>query len=293
MQTNAQGASIGTTLLSTAGTAVGSYFGGPIGGAIGGMLGGLLGSALFRNRKPIIPDLNLMNSSYGNPIPIIYGSVRMAGTVIWMSTLDAQSHSAKGGGGGKGIAGPQVTSLWQSVMVAFCEGEAALTKLYLDGRLFIDKRTAPTASSCSGKIRSRSGNTPGLKISCRTSATRSGPTRISRAVGRCARPCATCATWSSTGWTWRTTATASRRSPRMDPRSGLHHDVQAAHALARRRFDQCQRLEHQPEQRYRRRLDPGHLLPSCRPTGRCALSTSAPVRASWRRRPPISGASHS
>jgi len=128
------GGSIGTTLLSIAGNLVGSYFGGPIGGAIGGMAGGLIGSLIFnRQKKPMIPDLNLMNSSYGNPIPIIWGTVRLSGTVTWMNTVVIKEH-----GMGKGAANLTSYSYQQCAAIAFCEGPANLVKLWLDGKLFLD-----------------------------------------------------------------------------------------------------------------------------------------------------------
>lgn len=136
------GQQAGVTAFTVAGNLIGSYFGGPIGGAIGGLAGGLIGSLIFgRAKKPIIPDLNLMNSSYGNVIPLFWGKVLLSGTPIWMSAVQIKQHGVgKGvGGAGKGQSQP---SLWQNAGIAFGESPGNLVKLFLDGKLFLDNTSA-------------------------------------------------------------------------------------------------------------------------------------------------------
>ena len=74
-----------TLVLSTVGTALG----GPVGSAIGALIGQsidqqLLGSS---SRGPRLGDLKVQSSSYGTQIPRVYGTMRVAGTIIWATDL--------------------------------------------------------------------------------------------------------------------------------------------------------------------------------------------------------------
>jgi outer membrane lipoprotein SlyB len=67
------GSQIGTSAFGMLGNVLGGFIGGPIGSMIGGMAGGIIGSLLFsRKSKPLVPDVQLMNSAYGKPIPIVW-----------------------------------------------------------------------------------------------------------------------------------------------------------------------------------------------------------------------------
>jgi hypothetical protein len=74
-----------TLVLST----VGSALGGPVGGAIGALIGQSLDQQFLgpAKRGPRLGDLSVQTSSYGTEIPRIYGSMRVAGTVIWATDL--------------------------------------------------------------------------------------------------------------------------------------------------------------------------------------------------------------
>jgi len=84
-------------------TAVGSAIGGPIGGAIGGVVGQVFDrTVLFRpkgRQGPRLTELALHTSSYGTQIPKIYGTMRVAGCVIWSTDLiEARGSSGSGKG---------------------------------------------------------------------------------------------------------------------------------------------------------------------------------------------------
>lgn len=87
-----------TLMLSSLGSAVG----GPLGAAVGGLIGqsvdkGLFGSAV--RRGPRLGDLAVQTSSYGSMVPRIYGTMRVAGTVVWATDLregDALQSAGKG-----------------------------------------------------------------------------------------------------------------------------------------------------------------------------------------------------
>ncbi len=85
-----------TLVLST----VGNALGGPVGGAIGALIGQSFDQQLLApaSRGPRLGDLSVQSSSYGTQIPRIYGSMRVAGSVIWATDLveGEQTSGAKG-----------------------------------------------------------------------------------------------------------------------------------------------------------------------------------------------------
>src|SRR3546814_15532884 len=95
-------------------TAVGTAIGGPVGGALGGLLGQAIDrDVLFKpkgRQGPRLTELAVQTSSYGSPIPRLYGTMRVAGSVIWSTDF---VETAQEGGGGKGK--PSQTSYSYSV----------------------------------------------------------------------------------------------------------------------------------------------------------------------------------
>lgn len=84
-------------------TAVGTAVGGPIGGAIGAIIGQQADAAILapkRREGPRLGDLAVQTSSYGTPIPKVFGRLRVAGTVIWSTDL-VEHRSTSGGGKGR------------------------------------------------------------------------------------------------------------------------------------------------------------------------------------------------
>ncbi|MES2095149.1 MAG: phage tail protein [Pseudomonadota bacterium] len=71
-------------------TAVGTAIGGPIGGAIGALIGQRIDGELFKPKGregPRLTDLAIQTSSYGDPIPRVFGTMRVAGCIIWSTDL--------------------------------------------------------------------------------------------------------------------------------------------------------------------------------------------------------------
>jgi hypothetical protein len=88
-----------TLILTAAGTALG----GPIGGAIGAILGQQIDRRLFAPKPrqgPRLGELAVQTSSYGSQIPKLFGTMRVAGTVIWATDL-REERSKSGGGKGQ------------------------------------------------------------------------------------------------------------------------------------------------------------------------------------------------
>jgi len=83
-------------------TAVGSAVGGPIGGAIGALIGQSVDHALFgpkRREGPRLVELAVQTSSYGAQVPKLFGTMRVAGTVIWATDLIESRVSSRAGKG--------------------------------------------------------------------------------------------------------------------------------------------------------------------------------------------------
>lgn len=141
-------------ILSNAGAAVGSAllpapFGAFLGRQIGQSLGGVIDNNLFGSgtpkvRGPRLADLAVQTSTYGKMIPIAYGTIRIAGNIIWSRPIKetATTSSSGGGGGGKGGGGgggssSSVTTFSYSatLAVAICEGEIDdVLRIWADAR---------------------------------------------------------------------------------------------------------------------------------------------------------------
>jgi hypothetical protein len=120
---------LATLVFSTIGTALG----GPVGSAIGALIGQSVDQALLApvRRGPRVGDLSVQTSSYGTQIPRIYGSMRVAGTVVWATDLieSAQTTGAKGQ--------PDVTYSYSvSLAVALSSRRASsIGRIWADGKL--------------------------------------------------------------------------------------------------------------------------------------------------------------
>ncbi|MEZ5691473.1 MAG: glycoside hydrolase TIM-barrel-like domain-containing protein [Rickettsiales bacterium] len=119
---------------SAAGAATGLPFGARVGSALGRIAGGIIDSNLNNGkldgiRGGRLADLAVQSSAYGNMIPIIYGTVRIAGNIIWslpIKEIIVTTTSSAGGGKGGGGKVSQTSSSYSysvTLAVAVCEGE--------------------------------------------------------------------------------------------------------------------------------------------------------------------------
>ncbi len=122
-----------TLVLSALGTAIG----GPVGAAIGGMIGNVFDQAVLFKPKGLqgrrLNDLQVQTSTYGAQIPKLFGTMRVAGTVIWATDLKERRHKS---GGGKGR--PSVTSYSYSTSFAVALSArriGAVRRIWADGNL--------------------------------------------------------------------------------------------------------------------------------------------------------------
>ena len=115
-------------------TAVGTALGGPLGGAIGSLIGQSFDQQLFgsKNRGPRLGDLSVQTSTYGTQIPRIYGTMRVAGSVIWATELQKSSTQT----GAKGQPATTVYSYSVSFAVALSSRAAgSIKRIWADGKL--------------------------------------------------------------------------------------------------------------------------------------------------------------
>jgi hypothetical protein len=137
---------------------VGSALGSAIGiGASAGWLGGvLLGNLLFGGGKgqniegPRIDDLSVQTSTYGAPIPLVYGTMRISGNVIWSTPLkETRTVTRSSGGKGGGKKSSQTTySYSASFAVGLCVGPVAtVRRIWADTKVIYDATASNTQST--------------------------------------------------------------------------------------------------------------------------------------------------
>lgn len=81
-------------------TAVGTALGGPVGGLLGALAGQAVDQRVFAPKArqgPRLTDLKLQTSTYGSPLPKLFGRTRVAGTVIWSTDLIEKRGSQSNG----------------------------------------------------------------------------------------------------------------------------------------------------------------------------------------------------
>ncbi len=116
-------------------SAVGSAVGGPIGGAIGALLGRQIDTSVIGRPKregPRLTELAVTTSSYGQPVPRVFGTMRLPGTIIWATDLAESSETS----GGKGQ--PKTTTYSYSISFAVALASrpiAAVGRVWADGAL--------------------------------------------------------------------------------------------------------------------------------------------------------------
>jgi hypothetical protein len=116
--------------------AVGSAVGGPIGAVIGSTVGQAIDASLFGPKPrqgPRLGELAVQTSSYGTAIPKLFGTMRVAGTVIWSTDLKERRSTS---GGGKGQPKSVDYSYSASFAVALSGRPiVAVRRIWADGKL--------------------------------------------------------------------------------------------------------------------------------------------------------------
>lgn len=132
-------------VLPVVGGVTGFVLGGPSGAILGANLGGMAAGMFFPKSQrvqlpaqegPRLADLRAQVSTYGNMIPKVYGTMRLAGNVIWSTNIkevrtettstQTSSGGGKGGGGGGGKVTTSQTTItynyYVTLAICICEG---------------------------------------------------------------------------------------------------------------------------------------------------------------------------
>jgi hypothetical protein len=127
-----------TILLQAAGAYLGGFLGsvgGAIGTAAGAIAGYMVDTALINGTRrvegPRLSGARPFTAEEGAPIPRLYGTARLGGTLIWATRFKETSATHR-----QGKLGPKVTEYSYFANVAFllCEGEiAGVRRIWADG----------------------------------------------------------------------------------------------------------------------------------------------------------------
>lgn len=130
-------------ILGVVGGVVGAFFGYPqLGFVVGSLVGGLLTPG-EKTEGPRVDDLKVQVSTYGAGLPIVYGTERVGGNVVW-STDKIEIEETTGGKGGE----PENTTYryYVHMGIVLCEtprdgSTVNIVQIFQDGKLIYDART--------------------------------------------------------------------------------------------------------------------------------------------------------
>ena len=149
-----------------------------IGAQLGALAGSIIGGIFFPGGSttpgPMVGDLRVQAASYGKPMPLLFGTSRVAGEIIAMSDLVPTAvTTAVGGGLGFGTPQQGVAAYTYSITMAVSFGipalgpASAITRIWADNKKIYDNR--PNGSSRltalrGGELRIH----PAVRTRCRT-----------------------------------------------------------------------------------------------------------------------------
>lgn len=112
--------------------------GAAIGGAIGSAIDPPKGPALY---GPRLSDLSQQTSSYGQPIPRLYGTAAVFGNIFWLENNKLKEVAKTDSVGGKGGGGSeQTTYIYKATFaLGLCKGPiAGVRRIWISGKLIYD-----------------------------------------------------------------------------------------------------------------------------------------------------------
>jgi hypothetical protein len=152
-------------LVAAGGAALGSVIG--VGWQAGWLVGSIVGNLLFPRKGPKIEgprlgDLAVTSAAYGASIAVGYGTLRMAGNIIWSSGIREEKNVTRSGGKGFGGQTQKTVSYsyFASFALSFGEGPAEdVLRIWADGKLIYDKSgSSPNVAKPSLRLRFYPGN---------------------------------------------------------------------------------------------------------------------------------------
>lgn len=125
-----------------------------VAGAVGGMVGGAIDRAIFGTggeslSGPRLSDLAVQSSTDGAPLPLLFGTARLAGNVIWSTGLEETATTEESGGGSGGGGSSYTTYTYKTdAAIAICEGEiTGLRRIWADSKLIYDVGESASAET--------------------------------------------------------------------------------------------------------------------------------------------------
>jgi len=144
--------------VSLGGAGIGAAIGGPLGARFGFIAGSALGGILFPsdgppdqvNEGPRLTDNKVQTSAYGQILPAAYGTVRLAGNLIWASPIREVIQENNQEVGGKGGSGTNITSrtylYYRSFAVGVCLGQiTSFRKIWANTEVIYDAVAATSS----------------------------------------------------------------------------------------------------------------------------------------------------
>ena len=139
------------SVLGVVGGVIGSFFGYPqLGFVVGSLVGGLL-TPKEKTEGPRLDDLKVQVSTYGAGIPVLYGTERIGGNVVWSTDKIETSTTEEAGKGGG--AEHKSYRYFVHMRIALCEtprdgSTVDIVQIFQDGKLKWDARSGiPIASA--------------------------------------------------------------------------------------------------------------------------------------------------
>lgn len=125
--------------------------------AAGWMIGSAIGNALFPQKQPDqrvygprFGDLKVQSAAYGTMVPIVRGTMRVAGNVIWSRPVEEHEHTSvqsNGKGGGPDVVTTTYTYT-VDMAVSLCEGPiAGILRIWANGELIYDASAAASTDT--------------------------------------------------------------------------------------------------------------------------------------------------
>lgn len=106
-------------------------------GSIGFMVGSFVGQMIapkpsMTHRMPQMAGYPIQQSAKGSPLPVVYGTVKTAGNIIWLGDLESYVvvHKQSGGKGGGGTSKTEEVRYKRSFLIAICHGPANVVRLW-------------------------------------------------------------------------------------------------------------------------------------------------------------------
>lgn len=135
-------------------------------------------SYLFPAEGPRMRDLRVSASTYGATIPIVFGTARVAGNLIWSAGITEKKQKKKAGKGGGYY---NEYTYYASCAYAFCQGPVtAIMRIWADSKLIYSSRTEDKRNSTSEQFQANLANLQLISDAIRSSfATDQGAKTIS------------------------------------------------------------------------------------------------------------------